>query len=69
MIINVPLDKITSNPWQTRVVEPDPAYIKELAWDIAANGLLIFALCVSAGRQSSNKAPGSMDYLGNHDQS
>lgn len=40
MIINVALDKIQPNPWQTRLAEPDPEYIKELAMDIAANGLL-----------------------------
>jgi ParB/RepB/Spo0J family partition protein len=40
MIINISIAKIDSNPWQTRVMEPDPEYIKELALDIACNGLL-----------------------------
>lgn len=40
MIINIPLDRIHPNPWQTRQGDPDPAYIKELALDIAQNGLL-----------------------------
>jgi ParB/RepB/Spo0J family partition protein len=40
MIIHIPLDRIQPNPWQTRQGDPDPAYIKELALDIAANGLL-----------------------------
>lgn len=39
-IIEVPLDKIIPNPWQTRVGEPDPEYIRGLAADIQANGLL-----------------------------
>lgn len=38
-VLEVPLDKLTSNPWQTRQAG-DQAYIKELALDIAANGLL-----------------------------
>lgn len=42
MIISVPIDRIDPNPWQTRLSEPDPEYIKELAMDIAANGLLQF---------------------------
>lgn len=40
MIINVELTRINPNPWQTRVGDPDPKYIKALAMDIAANGLL-----------------------------
>lgn len=40
MIINVPLKRIIPNPWQTRTTDPDPLYIKELALDIAKNGLL-----------------------------
>lgn len=40
MIVNIPLNKIRPNPWQTRVGDPDPEYIKELAMDIAKNGLL-----------------------------
>lgn len=40
MIINISLDKIQQNPWQTRVGDPDPEYIKDLALDIAKNGLL-----------------------------
>jgi ParB/RepB/Spo0J family partition protein len=40
MILHIPLDRITSNPWQTRQGDPDPDYIKALALDIAANGLL-----------------------------
>ena len=38
--ILVSLELIQPNPWQTREGEPDPAYIKELALDIAQNGLL-----------------------------
>lgn len=40
MIINISLDCIQSNPWQTRLAVPDPEYIRELAEDIKANGLL-----------------------------
>lgn len=40
MIINIELSRIQGNPWQTRTGEPDPEYIKSLALDIAANGLL-----------------------------
>lgn len=40
MIISIPLSRIHPNPWQTRQGDPDPAYIKDLALDIAANGLL-----------------------------
>lgn len=40
MIINVSLDRIQANPWQTRIGEPDGEYIKSLALDIAQNGLL-----------------------------
>lgn len=40
MIILVPIDRINPNPWQTRFGDPDPEYIKALALDIAANGLL-----------------------------
>lgn len=40
MVIDIPLAKIEQNPWQTRLGEPSPEYIKELALDIAANGLL-----------------------------
>ncbi len=40
MLVNVPISRITANPWQTRVGEPDPEYIKELAMDIAEHGLL-----------------------------
>ncbi len=39
MIINVPLEMIAKNPWQTRQ-GVDPEHVKELAADIAANGLL-----------------------------
>src|SRR3990172_3076184 len=38
--MNIPLKLIDSNPWQTRHGDPDPAYIKELAIDISAKGLL-----------------------------
>ncbi len=38
-IIRIPLERITENPWQTRR-GADPEYIKELAEDIKANGLL-----------------------------
>ena len=34
MIVNIPLTQIKPNPWQTRLVEPDPEYIRELALDI-----------------------------------
>jgi ParB family chromosome partitioning protein len=40
MIQNVPLTSLFPNPWQVRLGEPDPEYIKELALDIASNGLL-----------------------------
>ncbi len=40
MIVQVPLNWIKQNPWNTRSDEPDPEYIKELALDIADNGLL-----------------------------
>lgn len=40
MIYQIDLNAIGHNPWQTRIGEPDQAYIKELALDIAANGLL-----------------------------
>lgn len=40
MTILVPIDRIDPNPWQTRFGDPDPEYIKALALDIAANGLL-----------------------------
>lgn len=39
MIINVPLDLINPNPWQTRAVVDSEA-VQELAMDIAAHGLL-----------------------------
>src|SRR3972149_9141015 len=39
-IRQIPLDKVTANPWQTRRGDPDPVYIQSLAFDIAANGLL-----------------------------
>ena len=39
MIINVPLDKITNNPWQTRSAI-NQAHVEELAADIRKNGLL-----------------------------
>jgi len=35
-----PLDHIQNNPWQTRHSDPDPEYIRALADDIRANGLL-----------------------------
>ncbi len=40
MIVQVSLDRIRPNPWQTRIGDPDPDYIKSLALDIAQNGLL-----------------------------
>lgn len=40
MKVNVPIDRIMKNPWQTRDGEPDAERIKELALDIAQNGLL-----------------------------
>lgn len=40
MLVNVPISRVLANPWQTRVGEPDGEYIKELALDIAAHGLL-----------------------------
>jgi ParB family chromosome partitioning protein len=40
-ILNVPLDKILANPWQTRSgVSTDGEHVHELAQDIARNGLL-----------------------------
>lgn len=36
----IPLSWIQPNPWQTRQGEPNHEYIKDLALDIAANGLL-----------------------------
>ena len=39
-IYNVPLKHITANPWQTRLSPPALEYVKELALDIAANGLM-----------------------------
>lgn len=39
MILSIPLNKITDNPWQTRQ-GLEPAYIAELAADIQRNGLL-----------------------------
>ena len=40
MITQIILNDIENNPWQTRVGNPDPEYIKALALDIAKNGLL-----------------------------
>lgn len=40
MILHIPLDRIKPNPWQTRLGDPSPDYIRELAMDIASNGLL-----------------------------
>lgn len=40
MTTNIPITLIDPNPWQTRQNDPDPDYVKELALDIAANGLL-----------------------------
>jgi ParB/RepB/Spo0J family partition protein len=40
MIVNVPIDKIESNPWNTRQGDPDEEYIEALANDILQNGLL-----------------------------
>jgi ParB/RepB/Spo0J family partition protein len=39
-IRQIKLEFIHPNPWQARQGDPDPTYIKELALDIAANGLL-----------------------------
>lgn len=39
-IYRISLERITANPWQTRSTPPPAEYIKELALDIAANGLL-----------------------------
>lgn len=36
----IELSQIDPNPWQTRQGEPDEEYIKNLAYDIAINGLL-----------------------------
>lgn len=55
MKINVPLDLIEANPWQTRaVVEGHDATIPELAEDIAKNGLLQ----TPVGRLVRNKRSG-----------
>lgn len=40
MIVNVALEKIEANPWQTRLGTPDPEYIRELAESIKKDGLL-----------------------------
>jgi ParB-like chromosome segregation protein Spo0J len=40
MIVNVPLTRIQDNPWNTRAVPPTPEDVKELALDIANNGLM-----------------------------
>lgn len=40
MILNVLVELIDNNPWQTRQGTPAAEYIKELAVDIASNGLL-----------------------------
>jgi ParB/RepB/Spo0J family partition protein len=40
MIINVPINRIIKNPWNTRQGEPDPEYVKALALDIVQNGLM-----------------------------
>ena len=40
MKISVPLNRIKPNPWQTRIAEAGAEYIKDLALDIARNGLL-----------------------------
>lgn len=40
MVHHIPLKDVYPNPWQTRQGDPDPEYIKELALDIAKNGLL-----------------------------
>lgn len=40
MITHISLEDIQPNPWQTRQGEPDEEYIKNLAYDIATNGLL-----------------------------
>lgn len=40
MILHILLDRIKPNPWQTRLGDPSPDYIRELAMDIASNGLL-----------------------------
>src|SRR3972149_9206927 len=39
-ILSIPLERIFSNPWQTRQGQPDRDYIIELAEDIRQNGLL-----------------------------
>lgn len=39
-ITQVHINQILPNPWQTRMGEPDTEYIKTLALDIAANGML-----------------------------
>jgi len=39
-ILLIPLSHINANPWQTRNNPSSPEYIKELALDIEANGLL-----------------------------
>lgn len=36
----IPIDKILANPWQTRIADPAAEYIKDLALNIAKNGLL-----------------------------
>ena len=40
MKVSVPLNRIKPNPWQTRIAEPGAEHIKDLALDIARNGLL-----------------------------
>ena len=39
MLIDIPIDKIKDNPWQTRD-RIDPDYVAELAADIERNGLM-----------------------------
>jgi len=51
MITQIVLKDIESNPWQTRVGEPDEEYIKSLAYDIATNGLLQVPLGRRVGEQ------------------
>ena len=40
MQFSIPLEKIQANPWQTKIKEPDPDYIRGLAEDIYRNTML-----------------------------
>jgi ParB/RepB/Spo0J family partition protein len=61
------------NPWQTRYGEPDPGFIKSLALDIAANGLIqtpVGRLVNSVGAAITDYLPHNLvDYLRDGDSS